>query len=138
MIRRARAVLDLDTTMPGMAIADLGELVRSSVAATTEEGAAGAGPVRSIRRGSSPSSRGILAGCDDRLTGDERSFCTWAGPLMSFENAIRYLADHLDGDRYFAIDRVGHNLVRARSQLRLTEDLVEAQSELAAALAGTP
>jgi hypothetical protein len=77
---------------------------------------------------------GYLAGCGDRLTDDERSFCTWAGPLLSYENAIRYLADHLDGDRYFAIDHVGHNLERARAQLSLTEDLVEAQADLAAAL----
>lgn len=133
--RTPRAVLDLDTTMPGIAITDLGELVRSSVSATAEDRAAATGtsavdPARFVTIVS-----GFLAGCDDRLTGDERSFCTWAGPLLSYENAIRYLADHLDGDRYFAIDRVGHNLDRARSQLSLTEDLVEARADLATALA---
>lgn len=132
--RTSRAILDLDTTMPGTVIADLGELVRSSVAATTEEGAGGA-----LTGGVDPSrfaaiTSGYLAGCDDRLTDDERSLWTWAGPLLSFENAVRYLTDHLDGDRYFAVDHPGHNLVRARAQLSLTEDLLEAQPELAAAL----
>ena len=132
--RAPRAVLDLDTTMPGTVIADLGELVRSSVSATTEEGAGGALPGGVDPARFAAIASGYLGGCGDRLTDDERSLCPWAGPLMSFENAVRYLTDHLDGDRYFAVDHPGHNLVRARAQLRLTEDLVEAQPELAAAL----
>jgi N-acetylhexosamine 1-kinase len=132
--RVARAVLDLDTTMPGVVIADLGELVRSSVAATDEDGSGGTGGGGVDPARFAAVAAGYLVGCDDRLTDDERSLCPWAGPLLSFENAVRYLTDHLDGDRYFAVDHPGHNLMRARAQLSLTEDLVEAQPELAIAL----
>ncbi len=132
--REARAVLDLDTTMPGTALSDLGELVRSSVAATTEEGVGGSGPGGVDPGRFAAVVAGYLAGCGDRLTDEEHALCPWAGAVLSYENAIRYLADHLDGDRYFAVDYPGHNLVRARAQLRLTEDLVEAQPELTAAL----
>lgn len=132
--RQACAILDLDTTMPGTVVADLGELVRSSVAATTEEGVAGSVPGGVDPERFAAVVAGYLAGCGDRLTDDERSLCTWAGSLMSFENAVRYLTDHLDGDRYFAVDQPGHNLVRARAQVQLAEDLVEAQPLLAAAM----
>ena len=30
--------------------------------------------------------------------------------LMTFENGIRFLTDHLEGDHYFHIHREGHNL----------------------------
>ncbi len=132
--RRARAVLDLDTTMPGTALADLGELVRSSVAGTTEEGAGGSWPGGVDPDRFAAVAAGYLAGCGDRLTDEEHALCPWAGAVLAFENAIRYLTDHLDGDRYFAVQGPGHNLVRARAQLRLAEDLVDARPELTAAL----
>jgi hypothetical protein len=40
-------------------------------------------------------------------------------------NAMRFLTDHLTGDVYFRIRREGHNLDRARAQLRLAERMLE-------------
>ncbi len=39
-------------------------------------------------------------------------------------NAVRFLTDHLAGDVYFRIHREGHNLDRARAQLRLAEQML--------------
>ena len=50
---------------------------------------------------------------------------------MAIENALRFLTDHLAGDRYFAIDRPNQNLDRCRTQLRLTELMLESQNEVA-------
>jgi hypothetical protein len=47
-----------------------------------------------------------------------------AGPLIALETGMRFLTDHLCGDAYFRIHRPGHNLDRARVQLRLTEQLL--------------
>ena len=44
-----------------------------------------------------------------------------AGSLMAFENAVRFLTDHLSGDVYFRIQREAQNLDRARAQLRRVE-----------------
>ena len=41
--------------------------------------------------------------------------------MIVYEQAIRFLADYLDGDRYYRTSRPGHNLDRARTQLRLLE-----------------
>ena len=39
---------------------------------------------------------------------------------------MRFLEDHLNGDRYFRIHRPNHNLDRARTQFKLVADM-EAQ-----------
>ena len=36
---------------------------------------------------------------------------------------MRFLTDYLDGDKYFKLKYPEHNLVRARAQLRLCEDI---------------
>ena len=45
---------------------------------------------------------------------------------MALEAAARFLTDHLQGDVYFKIDGPGHNLRRARNQLRLLDALAPA------------
>ena len=42
---------------------------------------------------------------------------------MTLECGLRFLTDYLDGDRYFSIQREGHNLDRCRTQFRLVEDM---------------
>jgi N-acetylhexosamine 1-kinase len=41
---------------------------------------------------------------------------------MTFECGMRFLTDYLDGDNYFATKYEGHNLVRARTQLKLASE----------------
>ena len=36
---------------------------------------------------------------------------------------MRFLTDYLDGDKYFGVQYPQHNLVRARSQLKLVKDM---------------
>ena len=43
--------------------------------------------------------------------------------LVSLTLAMRFLADHILGDVYFKTSRRGHNLDRARVQLRLVEEM---------------
>ena len=43
--------------------------------------------------------------------------------LMTLENGLRFLADHLNGDVYFRIHRPGQNLDRARAQFALFRDM---------------
>ena len=59
------------------------------------------------------------------LTDGERDLLPLAGPLMTFEAALRFLTDHLEGDVYFRTDRPGQNLSRARAQLTLLDRLNE-------------
>jgi hypothetical protein len=59
---------------------------------------------------------------------ETRDNLVFAGKLMTYEVGIRFLTDHLQGDIYFKIKHPGHNLERARNQLRLV-DRIEAADE---------
>ena len=56
--------------------------------------------------------------------------------LMTFECGMRFLADHLNGDKYFRIHRPGQNLDRARTQFALLADMEKHQEEMRAMLTG--
>jgi len=73
--------------------------------------------------------RGYLAGSGALLAPVEIALLPLAGPLIALETGIRFLTDHLSGDLYFRIHRPGHNLDRARVQLRLTEQLLAGAGE---------
>jgi hypothetical protein len=62
---------------------------------------------------------GFIDGAGDRLLPAERALMSVASRVITFEQAVRFLTDHLDGDRYFRIARPGQNLDRCRNQLAL-------------------
>jgi hypothetical protein len=49
---------------------------------------------------------------------------------MTYECALRFLTDHLEGDLYFRVHREGHNLDRARVQLALLDSITEHQAQM--------
>ncbi len=115
-----RTIIDLDTTMPSTLLADIGELVRSSTRDLEN-----AGPEVLMAQIASVN-RGFLAGYGDAMTSIERDCMLLAGPLMTVENAVRFLADHLSGDTYYGATTPNQNLDRATAQLNLAQRLVEA------------
>jgi Ser/Thr protein kinase RdoA (MazF antagonist) len=119
--------IDLDTVMDGNVLADFGELVRTSSCRSAED-EAGLGEMAielDLVRGVA---RGYLSSMGAILTPLELNALPLAGPLMAFENAIRFLTDHLSGDVYFRTHRKAQNLDRARAQLRRVE-LLEAERD---------
>jgi Phosphotransferase enzyme family len=125
----ALAVVDLDTVMPGLALHDFGDLVRSTVSETAED-------ETDLSRVSvrvpifRALARGFVEGAGDTLSPLERSLFPTAAELVTYEQALRFLTDHVDGDRYYRIERAGHNLDRTRTQLRLLESLERARPAL--------
>ena len=49
---------------------------------------------------------------------------------MTFECGIRFLADYLQGDVYFKTAYPEHNLVRARTQFRLVQEMEDQFEEM--------
>ena len=123
----ALCVVDLDTVMPGTLLSDFGDMVRSATSPTAEDerdlGAVGAEP--SLFAGLA---EGYLAAAGPILTATERDLLVVAGQIITWEQAVRFLTDHLDGDRYYRVAYAEHNLVRARTQLALLDSL-ERQAE---------
>jgi hypothetical protein len=121
-------VIDLDTVMPGSVLADFGDLARTAACPAPED-EPDLARVRVDERLYEALVRGYLAGTGGLLTPVEVALLPLAGPLIALETGIRFLTDHLSGDRYFRIHRPGHNQGRARVQLRLTEQLLAGVDE---------
>jgi aminoglycoside phosphotransferase (APT) family kinase protein len=125
----ALAVIDLDTTMPGLAAHDFGDLVRSSVSDSAED-------ERELARVAvrlevfAALANGFLEGTGASLSAGEREQLVTGARVIVYEQAVRFLADHLDGDRYYRIARPGHNLDRARAQVALLVSIEGASREL--------
>jgi hypothetical protein len=125
----ALCVVDLDTVMPGLAAHDFGDLVRSAVSGRPEDEpdleriAVQNAVFRDL-------AAGYLEGSAGWLSVAERSLLVDGAVVLTYEQAVRFLADYLDGDRYFLIDDEQHNLRRTLAQLRLLEDLLDREGEL--------
>jgi len=130
----ALAVIDLDTTMPGLAAHDFGDLVRSSVSDSAED-ERDLGRVGVRLEVFRALASGFLEGAGDALAESERAELVTGARVIVYEQAVRFLADHLDGDRYYRIARPGQNLDRARAQLALLAALEAASDELEAIVA---
>ena len=61
---------------------------------------------------------------------NEITYLPFAAKLLTFECGIRFLGDFINGDVYFKIDYPEHNLVRARTQFKLVEDIEAKYSEM--------
>ena len=66
----------------------------------------------------------------DSITPRELELLPFSARLMTLECGMRFLADHIDGDHYFRIHREGHNLDRARTQLRLVAEMEQKDAEM--------
>ena len=128
-----RAVVDLDTVAPGTVLFDVGDLIRSGAATGPEDSTDAAALDVDLEIASAVVAGYAAAAPPGLLTAGELGLLPLAGPLMAFEAALRFLTDHLAGDVYFRIARPGHNLARARSQLRLVERLTALRPRLAEA-----
>lgn len=119
---RGVAVIDLDTVMPGLALYDFGEMVRTSTSSTAEDD-----PDPSRMHVRLPLFRQIVKGyletAGSVLNATERAHLGFAGKMMAYENGIRFLTDYLQGDVYFRIKHPQHNLVRCRTQFALVRSI---------------
>ena len=121
--------IDLDTVMPGLAMFDFGDAVRSG-AATAAEDEKDLSKVGIDLSLFAAYAEGCLSVCGDALTEKEKETLHLGAPLMALECGIRFLTDHLDGDNYFRIDYPAQNLIRARNQFRLVEDMESKLDEM--------
>ena len=129
----ALCVVDLDTVMPGLALHDYGDLVRSAASEAPED----ARDLRAVRV--SPAlhravTRGWLAPLAPLLTTAEAELLPLAPRVVTLELAARFLTDHLLGDRYFRTGYPGHNLDRCRAQLALAADMERQEGTLDASV----
>ena len=122
-------VIDLDTVMPGLSLYDFGDMVRTATSPAEED-------ERDLSKVAMQMSRfemlakGYAEETHTFLTSAEKKHLAFSGKLITFEQMIRFLADHLAGDIYYKVHREGHNLDRSRTQMKLVESIVEQQEAM--------
>ncbi len=127
----AVCVIDLDTVMPGLALYDFGDLVRSATNPAAED-EMDLSKVKMEMPLFESLVEGYLDAASDFLVPAEVNHLVDSGKLIALELAIRFLTDHLEGDTYFKTHRAGHNLDRCRTQLKLLESMEEQEVEMRA------
>ena len=118
-------VIDLDTTMPGSALYDFGDMVRTSSAAAAED-EKDLSKVYSKKEYFEALVKGYLAQAKF-LTEAEKENLAFSGRLITLTIGIRFLTDYLAGDTYFHTAYDDHNLVRCHTQFKMVESM-EAQA----------
>ncbi len=122
-------VVDLDTVMPGLAAHDFGDLVRSSVSGRPEDE-----PRLDLivvhRHIFEDLTTGYLEGAAAWIDDVERAGLLDGALVITYEQAVRFLTDHLNGDAYYPVDDDRHNLRRARAQIRLLAELQHLEADL--------
>ncbi|MEQ8857131.1 MAG: aminoglycoside phosphotransferase family protein [Pseudomonadales bacterium] len=119
---RVVGVLDLDTVMVGHWAWDFGDLVRS----------AATGARFSVARFAALA-RGFVGAA--RVPADVQTLIE-APRYLALMLSVRFLTDHLCGDRYFKVAERGENLARAWTQLDVLRDMEGREAQMVAALAG--
>ena len=126
--RKALCVIDLDTVMPGLSLYDFGDSIRFG-AATAAEDEKDLSKMELSLDLFRTYTRGYLTACPG-LTDREVEMLPMGAKTMTLECGLRFLTDYLDGDHYFAVHRDGHNLDRARTQLKLVADMESKWSQM--------
>jgi hypothetical protein len=125
----ALCVVDLDTVMPGVAAHDFGDLVRGAVTGLPEDHP-DLDRITVQEQVFVDLAAGYLDGARGWITAAERDALVDGALVITYEQALRFLADHLAGDPYYRVDDADHNRRRAAAQLRLLEELLGVEDSL--------
>ena len=115
-------VIDLDTVMPGYFLSDVGDMIRTYITPVSEEESDFSKIViqqdflQAIKKG-------YYYYMEDELTEFEKQHFFFAGEMMIYMQAIRFITDYFNEDRYYKINYSEQNLVRANNQLYLLKAL---------------
>jgi hypothetical protein len=115
-------VIDLDTVMPGLALYDFGDSVRSAANMAAED-EPDLSKVEFDLDVFDRITAGYLDAARPFLTPTEIEYLPFSGWLMTLECGMRFLTDHLQGDVYFRTHRPNHNLDRCRTQFKMVQDM---------------
>jgi len=104
----AMCIVDLDTVMPGCALYDFGDMVRTTTSPTLED-EQDLSKVKMQMPMFKKIAQGYWSAASQFLTKNEKSLIAFSGKLISFEIGFCFLIDYLSGDIYFRIHRLIYN-----------------------------
>lgn len=121
------AVIDLDTIMPGTVLYDIGDSIRFGANATIEDD-----PDLDHVKFKLDYFEAYIKGYLEKYTPTkiEKDNIAFSAILLTYECGMRFLTDYLNGDTYFKCKYPEHNLVRARNQFKLIEEMEKALPQM--------
>ena len=119
-------VIDLDTIMPSFIFSDFGDFLRNA-ANTGKEDEPELENVRFNMEIFKPFAKGYLESARSFLTPIEIEMLPFAAQLFPYMQAVRFLADYINGDTYYHIQFANHNLVRTKAQYKLYQEACKAE-----------
>lgn len=123
------AIIDLDTVMLSSPLYDFGDSMRIGTN-TAKDDEKDLSKVSCSIELYEAYARGYLEACGNILTKEELELLPLSSLIITAEDGIRFLADYINGDTYYHIDYADQNLDRARTQLKLLEDMENKLSEI--------
>lgn len=124
-----RAVIDLDTIMPGSYLYDFGDAIRSLFTGDNED-TEDLSKLTINKDIFMNYTKGYLSEMKNVLTRREIELLPFSAFLLTIECGMRFLEDYIRGDIYFKIKKTNQNLIRARTQLTLAENIYKSLDRL--------
>ena len=123
-LSKVKAIIDLDTVMPGYVINDFGDLVRSICNPAAEDEADLSKVIFNVDYYNSLL-KGFLSALNQTITAEEKAGLVTGAKTIIYTQFIRFLSDYLNGDIYYKSDYKEQNLHRAKVQLHLLKQAIE-------------
>ncbi|MDP7567972.1 MAG: aminoglycoside phosphotransferase family protein [Flavobacteriales bacterium] len=115
---KAKAIIDLDTLMPGTVLSDIGDMIRTYSNVLGEESQAIA-LVNADTEIIEHIIAGFLSACGNILNDEEKDNLAFSGKALTLIQCIRFLTDYLNNDSYYKTAYPEQNLVRTQNQWAL-------------------
>ena len=124
-----QCVIDLDTVMPGYVAYDFGDAMRT-IANTAAEDEKDLSKITVNILLFEAYAKGYLKETISFLTAAEiSSLMDWV-LIVTYMQAVRFLTDYLEGDKYYKIHFPEHNIQRTRAQIKLLKKMVDSYDTL--------
>ena len=121
---RAQCVIDLDTVMAGYVAYDFGDAIRTIINSSTEDEEELTNITLNIPLFNAYT-KGYMEQARLFINEWELRSLMKGVLLLPYMQAVRFLTDYINGDRYYKIESTHHNLQRTRAQLKLLKELFE-------------
>ena len=127
--KKGLCVIDLDTVMPGYFISDVGDMMRTYLAKASEE-ENDLSKINIRWDFFKAIYAGYMEEMDEVLTATEKKYFAYAGKFIIYMQAVRFLTDYLENDRYYGQKYEGQNFNRAINQISLLKEYLKIEPEL--------
>jgi Ser/Thr protein kinase RdoA (MazF antagonist) len=129
---KGMCVIDLDTIMPGYFISDVGDMMRTYLSPANEE-EKDFNKIEVREDFYSGIVQGYTEAMQNELTYAEKKLINYSGPFLIYMQALRFLTDYFNNDRYYGAKYEEHNFARAGNQVELLKR-IEAKQDLLEAI----